>query len=220
MNSVVQPPAQYGRLARTYSFWEYLVFVNRLQRCRLHWWKELASADKVLLLGDGNGRFSTHLLEKFPNIHITSLDVSSAMLRAARKRRNGKGLPENRIAPIREDIRLWSPENSKFDAVVAQFFFDCFEEGELKQVVTRLKCVMDSGAKLLVSEFHNPGDTRIGHWRARLTLGILYPIFAMITGLKTKSLEPHTPILLSQGFKLKKESYFSNKTLVTQVFER
>ncbi|MCZ6672703.1 MAG: class I SAM-dependent methyltransferase [Verrucomicrobia bacterium] len=213
------PPPNYGRLASSYSFWEYLVFGKQLQRCRLAWWRELESCQNILLLGDGNGRFSTHLLENHPSVRITSLDSSSAMLNAAAKRRRNKGISEQRISTIQADIREWiHKKEESFDAVVAQFFFDNFEEQDLQSIINIVKEALLPGGKLLVSEFNIPQDTHLGNCRARFTLGWLYAVFRILTGLTTHKLIPHTPLLREAGFDQKKAVFFSQKTLISQVF--
>lgn len=61
----------------------------------------------MLLLGDGNGRFSTHILKSIPDIQLISLDASAVMLSAAKKRRKKYGLAEDRLTTKMEDILLW-----------------------------------------------------------------------------------------------------------------
>lgn len=213
------PPADYRRLAGTYSFWEYLVFANQLQRCRLSFLSELEQSKNLLLLGDGDGRFSTQLLRTLPGIQISSLDASAPLLQAAKKRRKKNGILENGIRAINEDVLNWKGDGQKYDSVVAQFFFDSFEGNELETIADQLQNVLNPGGKLLVSEFNIPRDTRIGNLRARITLTVLYTVFGVLTDLKTKRLTDHTPILCGEGFILKKTKFFSQKILAAQVFE-
>lgn len=141
------------------------------------------------------------------------------MLTTAKKRRVRNNISEDRLTIIHEDVMSWQPEPNKYDAVVAQFFFDSFLEGELSLLTKKIQTALRPTGKLLVSEFHTPSDTRLGKWRSRVTLKILYALFGILTGLQTKSLGAHKPLLLAQNFILKNEIYFSQKTLVSQTFE-
>jgi ubiquinone/menaquinone biosynthesis C-methylase UbiE len=213
------PPANYGRLAKSYKFWEYLVFGRQLRRCREAWWKALLNTQEALILGDGDGRFSTFLLENHPTVKITSLDVSLPMLNQAEKRREKRNIQENRVTTILSDVNSWDYGNKKFDAVVTHFFMDSFETLEMKTIATTIKNVLKPGRQLHVSDFHIPKDPKFGRWRARLTLGFLYPIFRVITNLRTRSLVDYKSILISQGFGLIKETYFSQNVLVAQIYQ-
>ena len=181
---------------------------------------ELENARNILLLGDGNGRFSTHLLSKYPHVKLTSLDASEAMLEQARKRRRKAQLPEDRIFNIHQNILKWEATRTKFDAVVAQFFFDGFSSAEISTISQLIHKCLEPNGQLLVSEFHIPSDTRIGNWRARFTIGFLYSIFGLLTGLKVRTLADYKTELTANGFNMEKAVCLSQKTLVSQVFRK
>ena len=196
------------------------MFGKQLQRCRLIHLEELKEVQDVLILGDGNGRFSTQLLLNHASARITSLDASKAFLAQARKRRLKAGLPEDRIQSYEQNILDWEFPAGRFDAVVAQFFFDSFDLDQLEAIAASISTCLRPKGKLLVSEFHIPKDTRMGNWRARVTLKFLYLLFGLLTGLKTRKLVTYTPILERGGFRLNKAIYRSQKTLVSQVFQK
>ena len=196
------------------------MFAGQLQRCRFAHIDELSDAEQVLLLGDGNGRFSTELLKQFPAILITSLDASDAMLKQAKQRRKKAGLSEDRIQNLHQNALEWTDSGASYDAVVAQFFFDSFGQDDLNHIASSIRNCLYPDGKLFVSEFHIPNDTRLGNWRARILLRCLYGTFRIITGLKTQKLEDYESILSSHGFHLKSAIYFSQKSLVSQVFEK
>lgn len=212
--------ANYKWLARSYSFWEYLTFGGQLQRCRFAFSNELENTSHVLLLGDGNGRFSTRLLSEYPALSITSLDASKSMLRQAKKRRKLLGIAEDRVHNINKNIFHWAPTNDDYDAIVAQFFFDSFNFTELEAIASKISSAIKPGGKLLVSEFHIPTDTLAGNLRAKLTLRFLYTAFGILTGLKTRKLEDHNSVLEKHGLRMNKTIFMAQKTLVAQVFRK
>lgn len=191
-----------------------------MQRCRQMNVSEFATASKVLLLGDGNGRFSTHLLTQFPEIQITSIDASGSMLRQAKKRREKAEINEDRIHSIQQNILECAINQESYDVVVAQFFFDSFEQTQLEHIADKISKGLKANGKLIVSEFHIPTDTRIGNVRARITLGLLYTIFWLLTGLKTRRLADYQTVLANSGFNMVKSVFLSQKTLVSQVFRK
>jgi ubiquinone/menaquinone biosynthesis C-methylase UbiE len=213
------PPANYDRLANSYKFWEYLVFGRQLRRCRETWWKALLYSREVLILGDGDGRFSTFLLENHPTVKITSLDASPSMMKQAKNLRAKKNIQDNRVRNIVCDAISWDWEQNSFDAVVAHFFVDSFDTFEMEQLTATIRKVLKPGGQLLISDFNIPDDSKFCRWRAKLTLNFLYPIFRFLTNLRTQSLVDYKPILLSRGFGLMKERYFSQKIFVAQVFQ-
>ena len=220
MKDTAHKPANYSLLAGSYSFWEYLLLGPQLQRCRQVNVNELASARDILLLGDGNGRFSTLLLAQFPHLKLTSIDASDSMLKQAKKRRVKAAIPEDRIHTIQQDI-LKLPDNlGSFDAVVAQFFFDSFGQAEIEHISNKIYESLKPNGRLMVSEFHIPTDTRIGHWRARMTLRLLYAIFGLLTGLRTQQLTDYHAALINSGFTMKKAVFLSQKTLVSQIYRK
>lgn len=220
MTDTAHQAANYSLLASSYSFWEYILLGRQLQRCRQTNIGEFASASKVLLLGDGNGRFSTHLLAQFPAIKITSIDASSSMLKQAKKRRENARTKEDRIHNIQQNILECSVNHASFDVVVAQFFFDGFEQAQLELIAEKISRSLKPNGRLLVSEFHIPTDTRMGNWRARITLRLLYSIFGLLTGLKTRRLADYQTVLSHSGFKMEKSVFLSQKTLVSQIFRK
>ena len=210
--------SNYDHFAKYYAVSEYLTFGNRLKKCREAWVNELLGNENILLLGDGDGRFSTALLQKYPHINIVSLDANQAMLNQAQRRRKKAGISDNRLHNRCEDVRIWRPANGQYDGIFAQFFFDSFHEADLEMIIIKIRNALTTNGQLFVSDFHLPDDTKIGKLRGRLTLGILYPLFKIIADLKVQHLADYSRILFRHGFELNKETFYSQKTLVSQIF--
>ena len=69
-------------------------------------------------------------------------------------------------------------------------------------------------AQWIVSEF------RASNIPARLLVSALYVFFGIMTGLKTRKLADHRPILRPQGFRLLKASYSRGGLVVSELWER
>ena len=70
----------FDRLARAYRWLEYLCFGRALERCRTLQLDRIPGASSILVLGDGDGRFTSALLSRHRQSHVVALDASSAML--------------------------------------------------------------------------------------------------------------------------------------------
>lgn len=84
----------------------------------------LRPAERVLELGFGAGRGLALALERVPAGHVTGVDRSATMVRAA-ARRNRAALREGRLALLRGDLASLPVAGPRFDAIVTihTFYF-------------------------------------------------------------------------------------------------
>ncbi len=192
-----------------------------MQKARQMYWEDLKDCRNTLLIGDGDGRFSSFLLERMPHLEITSIDASLEMLKAAKIRWHKNGLKNKKLKTVHCDIRKWVPDpTTQFDAVVVQFVFDSFGELEIKDIGETIFRALKRNGVILVSEFHIPSDSVFGRMKAKMILGLLYPAFNCLTGLKVKRLPDYTKTLKGLGFSEAKSQFLSQGTLVSQVFRK
>src|SRR5579864_5277091 len=109
-------------LARWYRWLEYCAFGGALRRRREAFLFELGNPQKVLVLGDGDGRFLQVFEALYPQARIDAVDVSAKMIELAKTR-------AERVAFHACDAREFV-FGEEYDLAVAHFFFDCFEEAE------------------------------------------------------------------------------------------
>lgn len=191
-------PAKFGRLARVYCWMEYLSFGPYLKRCRELRLTEIAACRRALVYGDGDGRFVAKLVRCASRIQVTAIDASSAMLRQAAPR-----LPSGaQVRLVCADALQYVPgelPEAPFDLVVTHFFLDCFSDGELRTLMTRVSSATGPGAMWIVSDFAIPehGVRRlIGSWIVRG----LYLAFGILTGLTTRRLPDHARVMRESGW--------------------
>ena len=183
-------------LARWYRWLEYAAFGGALRRRREAFLFELGDPKKVLVLGDGDGRFLQLFAALYPQSQVDAVDSSARMIELARAR-----VPSATF--YLDDAREFAFDN-EYDLAVAHFFFDCFEPEELKAILSRIRA-----NTWLVSEFRN---TR---WSWPLLRG-LYFFFRLTTGLRVTSLPDHRWILEGAGYKLEKEQVTLGGLLVSE----
>jgi SAM-dependent methyltransferase len=172
-------------LARWYRWLEYAAFGGALRRRREAFLFELGNPQKVLVLGDGDGRFLQAFCALYPEAQVDAVDSSERMIELAR------GRVGDRVRFHLADAREFVFEEN-YDLAVAHFFFDCFEEDELAALLSKVQA-----KNLLVSEFQN---TR---WSWPVVRG-LYVFFRFTTGLRTRVLPDHRATLERLGFRMEK----------------
>jgi ubiquinone/menaquinone biosynthesis C-methylase UbiE len=195
------------RIARVYRWLEYLAFGRALERRRFRFLADTAGARRALVLGDGDGRFLRRLTE-FRNASIDCVDRSARMLELARNRA-GAG----RIAYRHADALNLPLAPAEYDLIATHFFLDCFDERDLENLIERTAIAAQPGALWIVSEFRQP------RWAAPL-LSALYLFFRLTTGLATRRLTDHRPLLAKQGFRLKCEETSRCGLLASELWVR
>jgi SAM-dependent methyltransferase len=195
-------PPNFNRLARLYRWMEFCTFGPWLSITRSAFMPELAACRRALVLGDGDGRFTTRLLRANPAIHIHAVDVSSAMLQTLLQR---AGSAASRVRVQLDDVRLWQPPapvvSPPYDLVATHFFLDCLTTAEVQSLVLRLRPSISANGFWLVSEFAVPPG-RFGRLVARPVVATLYFAFRVLTGLKVRTLPDHRSTLHHAGFTL------------------
>jgi SAM-dependent methyltransferase len=175
------------RIARWYRWFEYGGFGRALERRREAFLSDVSDARRVLALGDGDGRALAKLLAAAPRAGVDYIDVSARMLELARARTGTE-----RVAYRNDDARTALLPAVEYDVIVTHFFLDCFDETDLELLIARLADAATPEARWLISEFRGNG------WLIRA----LYFFFRITTGLRTRRLVDHHPLLKRHGFHL------------------
>jgi ubiquinone/menaquinone biosynthesis C-methylase UbiE len=128
---------QFDLVAPLYPLLERCVFGSRLNRARLAFFDAIVPADRILLLGEGNGRFLTLLLKHKNKGCVEVVEKSAVMIRLAKERIRRLGEIRCDLRFIETDVREYHPAN-KFDCVVTHFFLDAFNPLAQRGVIKRI----------------------------------------------------------------------------------
>jgi ubiquinone/menaquinone biosynthesis C-methylase UbiE len=188
----------FDRIAPHYQRIESCCAGRVLQRCRTAFLDEIGSPVRVLILGEGDGRFLAELLRLHPQAEVTCVDASAAMLQLARSRTD----PAARVGFIHADILTWTPPAAACDLIVTHFVFDCFRPEELAAVVEKLATAAAPGTRWLVSDFRVPAAGP-AKWFGRLLLRCLYTYFRRVASVPADRLTPPDDLLRHAGFVLR-----------------
>jgi len=210
-------PMSFDRIAPHYR-WLEAVFAGRgMHRSRLAFLDRVAPR-RVLLPGEGHGRFLVELHARHPQAEITVVDASAAMLDQARAAlRQGGSL--DRAEFIHADLIEWDAPAGRFDVIATNFFFDCFTPAQIENITARLAPAATPHAHWLVADFCEPahGPAR---WRAKAMVWALYRFFRWSTRLSASRLTPPDPWLQHHGFALTERRHFDWGLLHSDLWTR
>jgi SAM-dependent methyltransferase len=201
-------------IARWYRWLEYLAFGRALAGRRREYLREVADARSVLILGDGDGRFTAEFVDGNREAIIDSVDLSPRMLALAKRR-----------TPDVTRLHFWRGDAMtielprKYDLIVSHFFLDCFVEGDLEWLVARLSNAACPEARWLVSEFCLP-DRGIRRLAAGGLIRTMYWFFRFAAGLKASRLPDYSTIFALHGFRRVRHVPAAGGLLISELWER
>jgi SAM-dependent methyltransferase len=211
-------PPDFDGLAGLYRWMELASFGPWLWWCRCAWLDRLTGCRRVLVLGDGDGRFTCRLLDAHPALTVDAVDASPAMLRALKRR---AGPAAGRVRTYIADAREWQPATAQngppYDLVVAHFFLDCLTTDEVRRLAKTVRSAVREGTPWVVSEFAIP-EGLFGLLVARPVVAGLYWAFGWLTGLAVRRLPEYAIGLREAGFTLEKRRIWLGGLLVSEFW--
>lgn len=203
-----------GRLAPWYRWIEYAAFGRALERVRCASLPCLANARRVLILGEGDGRTLAHLLALAPHAYFDVLELSPEMIAIAQRR----VADPDRAAFFCRDARKADWPHARYDAVVTNFFLDCFTEDDARGVIRRLANALTPDGIWLIGEFAIP---RSGWQRlhAQIWIWTMYRFFRLATGLRASALPPIESLMLEAGMQRVEQEKKRAGLMVSEIWK-
>jgi SAM-dependent methyltransferase len=189
-------------LAPHYRWLEWILAGDKLQRCRTAFLRTGYTPGRVLLLGEGNGRFLLECRRQWPAAQLTCVDSSFRMLEMARKRLYRHGLDPLTVGFVCADALQWPLPKRSFDLIVTNFFLDCFAAEDLRLLIPALAEAAVPQATWWLSDFRVPAG-RFLRWRALLIHRLMYGFFRIATRLRAARLTAPDQLLRASGFALR-----------------
>lgn len=188
-------------LAPIYRLMERVLAGGKLHHCRCAFLDRIPAPEKILILGEGPGRFVVECVRKFPQASITVVEESSGMIAQARANLAQRDLATDRITFVQADILQWEPPHSEFDLIATHFFLDCFRAEQLEVIVPTIGKAATANAQWLLADFQE-AHSGWKRWRSRCILAIMYTFFRAVTRLPATSLTPPDLYLMREGLVL------------------
>lgn len=174
---------------------------------------------RVLIVGDGDGRFLDALLRAVPNATVDSVDISPAMIGLAKRRVESSVGKGSRVRFHVADVRVNELPAADYDLIVTNFLLDCFPADELSFVLDRLSSVASADARWVVGDFALPPG-RVARTFAHVALGGMYAFFRIVTGIPARSLVDPSPLMTAIGWAPDRESTQLGGFLVSRLWRR
>lgn len=203
-------------VAPVYPLLERASFGDALNQARRAFLARAARADRILLIGEGNGRFLADLLREKTGGHITVVDSSPKMLSLLQRR--------TRYVQRRTDLRVvcadfltWDGgESSSFDAIVTHFFLDLFRPDSQRRVVSRITDLAKPRA------LWSNVDYRLGKsdWQHRWVDWLQYRFDALFSGVEADRHYDPSSHLKEFGWLLDEERTFCADNVTAQALSR
>jgi ubiquinone/menaquinone biosynthesis C-methylase UbiE len=210
-------PANFDRVARIYRWLELLTFGRALERARFVHLEVLHDAQDILLLGDGDGRALGRLLGIAPTARIVSVDASPRMIELASSR-----VPDadrGRVKFVCGDARVLNLPDESLDAVVTQFFLDCFTAPDVHSIVRSIAPAVRPGGVWLFADFVLP-PAGLRRLVARAVTGGLYAFFRWQTGLAARLLPPSEQAISDAGIAPSASASFALGMVHSVIFRK
>jgi len=184
-------------LARSYPWLERAAFGRLLEHCRISFLPAMRHARRVLIFGEGDGRFLARFLAENSAATVDVVEKSRKMMVVAEAR---LAQPDReRVRFLLADARDWNPLPSRYDLVLTHFFLDCLSTSECEALVRRVASATVEDAEWIVSEFHIP-ESGWGRIYAGIWVAAMYTFFRWVTGLEVRRIPPFAEVLSEHGF--------------------
>jgi SAM-dependent methyltransferase len=184
------------RVASSYRWLEYAAFGLALENARFDFLSHAAEARRVIILGEGDGRFLARVLEWNRHATVAVIETSARMIQLAQQRVPSRERSRVDFHPI-DAVEQPLPQGP-FDLAVSHFFLDVLDCREAADVILKVSAQLAPGALWLISEFQEP-DRGLRVLHARLWLRAMYAFFSMTTGLRASKLPPYRDLLVRSG---------------------
>ncbi len=202
-------------LAPFYRLMEAVLAGSLAQKARLAWIDSIPDEGKILILGEGPGRFLEVLVHRFPQREITCIDLSPSMLGIA-----ARSLPsQHRVEFQVADIATWTPPPNTYSVLVSHFFWDCFPPESLTQLIPRFADSLKSGGIWLITDFSIPSQGSL-RWRAQIIHRIMYLFFRCVTGITASQVTPLDSYLETAHLTLAQRKTFSGGLLQADLWQK
>lgn len=184
-------------VANFYPWLEQMVFGSALSRSRNFFAQRIAEGNRILLIGEGNGRFLVEIAKQTSSASFTVVDSSARMLAdSARRLATIDGCP--RVEFIQADILEWRAPPGNYDRVVTHFFLDLFTPQSICRIIEKISRVASEGTLWINVDFRSEN----GSFGEKAMLWAQYRFFRMSAGIEASRLYSPLPCIEEAGWQV------------------
>jgi SAM-dependent methyltransferase len=204
----------FDSVATSYRRLETIVFGDQLQQARVAFLGKIERPRRVLVVGEGNGRFLTEFVRHYPAAAVDCIEGSARMIALARR-----AVGARPVRFIQADVSAVALAPNSYDLIVTHFFLDCFSEKTLPPLIARLADAATAESKWLVADFCYPPRGWRRPW-ARMLIGLMYIFFRVVAGIGAHQLVDYRTSLRAQGFECADETISPNEMIRSELWRR
>ena len=184
-------------IASFYPLLEQIVFGSTLSRSRRFFARRVTEGNKILLIGEGNGRFLFEMVKQTSSGSFTVVDSSARMLTAAARRiATVDRCP--RVELIHADILQWRSPAAHYDRVVTHFLLDLFTPCRICRIVEKISRLATEDALWINVDFSSENQ----NLRQKLLMWAQYRFFRISAGIEASRLFDSLPYIRQAGWQI------------------
>jgi ubiquinone/menaquinone biosynthesis C-methylase UbiE len=204
--------AQFDLVAPIYPGLERLVFGWCLDDARQAFFEEVLEADRILLVGEGNGRFLKSLIGQKSVGCVKVVEKSHAMIRAMKNR---VGHPRKVALEFIEADFLRCRFGKKFDCVVTHFFLDLFNPPAQLAIIGKLGEITTEDGTWINVDF-TPPRTMAG----RVLMWLQYTFFRLVSRIEARRCFDESTVAAQNGWTVVGTRRFLSGFVVAKRYQR
>jgi ubiquinone/menaquinone biosynthesis C-methylase UbiE len=184
-------------VASFYPFLEQIVFGSKLSRARRVFISRVAEGSRILLIGEGNGRFLSEMVKLTSSASITVVDSSARMLAAASHRMATVDC-NLRIELIHADILEWQASSGSYDRIVTHFFLDLFPSDRIRRIVEKISQLATEDCFWINVDFSSVNQS----FPQKVLIWAQYRFFRILAGIEASRLFDARPLIRNANWEI------------------
>lgn len=179
----------FDQLAPIYDSLARLVFGKAIIDSQTHFLDRIPVGAEILILGGGTGWLLERISEQNKSCKILYVDVSAEMIKRSALRSTKDEV--HFVQGTEKDIS----KASKFDVIIANFYFDLFSDKKLIEIVGHLQQHTKTDSRWLVTEFQDVV------WWHGVMLKLMYFFFKVVSRIDASRLPKWRSTLRAHGWR-------------------
>jgi ubiquinone/menaquinone biosynthesis C-methylase UbiE len=205
----------YDVVASIYPMLERAAFGRQLDDARKAFLDSLVSRNRLLLIGEGNGRFLGTCLQNKIGGSITVVDLSAKMLSLLRSRVSDME-KNTALELVQADFRHWQITGQPFDGIVTHFFLDLFKPDSQRSIIQKIAALSYPETIWVNVDF----KTRLGSRLHRCIDWLQYRFDRLVSGIEADRHYDPKQWITAAGWIPRQERAFRKNSVVAELFVR
>jgi tRNA (cmo5U34)-methyltransferase len=213
-NPIQKVSVNYNKLAPFYGFISEIVFGKALTKSTAVFMDRIPENAKILVAGGGDGKILKDLFKTGKKFNILYCDSSNKMLNLAKKR---DPFPSGQVDFLCKDA--FTLNHQDLDCVITPFFLDQFSNPDIERFLEKCHSYTSNSGMILFTDFNKNPHGFMRHFH-RLLIKSMYYFFALVVGLKQRTLPDFLNCFENTSWKLAEKWESNNGLLTSAVFRK